>query len=574
MALNLSIVKSPAGVTLASSQKLFSEQGGTIGRGDGNDWVLSDPDRFLSSRHCSFGFENGQFYLTDTSTNGTFINGAPEPIGKGGKIPINDGDSIELGDYQFRIGLEADVAMPNDPFASPEPAAPAADVFSNAGSSADIFSNNDPFSALEPSPSPINDPFASQGFETSSDLSLNPDSESVDPLAALDQAGGSEFQEPSSSLQNHGLSDGFGAEIPSDDIFSSPGVSNDVFDSPSMGDGADVIGQAVNWPDSSSDNLIPDDWDDDLLGGSSLEPAAPALLSANPAPTPTPIPLPRADRSQDLAGARRSLPLTEPPKRAQMPEPSLLEERQPERVDTFAPRSNPEPARERAIPKQRPSPEHREEPRAQQSSVSGDIGKALLDGLGLGGRELSRTEVDNIYVVLGELMPVIINGMMQVLRSRASIKNEFRMNVTTIQPIENNPLKFSANAQEAIENMFLRNSDAYMGPKQAFQEGFDGVGEHQVAIIAGIRAAFKSMMDRFDPEQLERQFDKQNKGVVLPGMQRNKYWKSYNEYYTGFVDNMENSFQYLFGDEFVQAYEDQLRRLAFERKQKQKQNLD
>lgn len=554
MALNLSIVKSPAGVTLASSQKIFSEQGGTIGRGDGNDWVLSDPDRFLSSRHCCFGFEDGQYYLTDTSTNGTFINGAPEPIGKGGKIPVNDGDSIELGDYQFRIGLEPDVAMPNDPFAAPEAAAPAAD----------IFSNDDPFAALESSSSLASDPFGSQDFETSPGISLNPDSVSVDPLAALDQAGGPEFQEPAGNIQNQGFADDFGAATPSNDIFStSEDVrGNDVFDTPSMGDGAGVIGQAVDWPNSNNENLIPDDWDDDLLGGNSLESAAPA---------PIPIPLPRAGRGQDLGSAHRSMPLTDPPKRPLDTNSPLLAERQPEHVDASAP-AHQEPARENATPRPRRSPESAPQapPQTPREEVSGAVGKALLEGLGLGDRALNREEIDNIYIVLGELMPVIINGMMQVLRSRASIKNEFRMNVTTIQPIENNPLKFSANAQEAIDNMFLRNSDAYMGPKQAFQEGFDGVGEHQVAIIAGIRAAFKSMMDRFDPEQLERQFDKQNKGVVLPGMQRNKYWKSYNEYYTGFVDNMENSFQFLFGDEFVQAYEDQLRRLAFERKQKQK----
>ncbi len=561
MALNLSIVKSPAGVTLASSQKIFSEQGGTIGRGDGNDWVLSDPDRFLSSRHCCFGFEDGQYYLTDTSTNGTFINGAPEPIGKGGKIPVNDGDSIELGDYQFRIGLEPDIAMPNDPFAAPEPAP------EPAAAPADIFSNGDPFAALESSSSPASDPFGSQGFETSPGISLNPDSVSVDPLAALDQAGGPEFQEPAGNIQNQGFGDDFGAATPSNDIFSTPGEGGggDIFDSPSMGDGAGVIGQAVDWPESNNENLIPDDWDDDLLGGNSLEPAVPT-------PAPAPIPLPRASRGQDLGGAHRSMPLTDPPKRPLVTDSPLLEERQSEHVDAFASTPAQEPARGNATPRPRrpPEPAPQTPPQPPRDDVSGAVGKALLEGLGLGDRELSRAETDNIYVVLGELMPVIINGMMQVLRSRASIKNEFRMNVTTIQPIENNPLKFSANAQEAIDNMFLRNSDAYMGPKQAFQEGFDGVGEHQVAIIAGIRAAFKSMMDRFDPEQLERQFDKQNKGVVLPGMQRNKYWKSYNEYYTGFVDNMENSFQYLFGDEFVQAYEDQLRRLAFERKQKQK----
>ena len=75
-------------------------------------------------------------------------------------------------------------------------------------------------------------------------------------------------------------------------------------------------------------------------------------------------------------------------------------------------------------------------------------------------------------------------------------------------------------------------------------------------------------MERFNPENLEKNFNKQGKGGVIPGMQKAKYWSSYAEYYAGFVDNMESSFQHLFGSDFVNAYEDQLRKLAAARKKK------
>ncbi len=540
MALNLSVMKSPSGVTLTSPQKAFGEEGGTIGRGDGNDWVLGDPDRFLSSRHCSLSYQGGQYYLTDTSTNGTFINGAPEPIGKGGTIPINDGDSIELGDYQFRAELQADVAMPSNPFgAAPEPPSalePMAD---------------DPFG----SPASLEDPFASSDFAVGSSVSLDPDPVNVDPLAALDKRGGgspfpSHTPAPSEPSLNVDPLGGLGNDGSLDDLFGNSTPGQDVFSqSSSMGDEMGAVNQSMDWPEAKSDSMIPDDWDDDLMGGTG------GLGDDFAAPTPPAQPRPQLD----VSAAHRSIPLTEPPKHAQhSADRALLSERKPEPVEPFKARPKAQPARSRA--------EAKPQPRRQMTE---SVGEALLEGMGLGGRDFSPEDAEHIHQVVGELIPVIITGMMQVLRSRASIKNEFRMNVTTIQPVENNPLKFSANAQEAIENMFVRDSAAYMKPKVAFKEGFDGISEHQVAIIAGIRAAFKSMMDRFNPEQLERQFDKQNKGVVLPGMQKSKYWNSYSDHYNGFIDNMENTFQYLFGDEFVQAYEDQLRRLSFERKQKQ-----
>lgn len=667
MTLNLSIIKSPAGASLATSQKTFAEQGGTIGRGEGNDWVLSDPERFLSSKHCTLSYEGGQYFLTDTSTNGTFINGAPEPLGKGGQTPINNGDTVEIGDYQFRVEMSNGMGGPavdafaqnpapleNDPFADDE------DPFTISGRlPPEGFS--DPF-ASDPVAQPATDAFDSNsGFGVdpmAGDLSLDADPQNVDPLAALDnlgskQVGGTVNPSTDANLDPLANNDPFAQQpaIPLDDFLtpSNPiAKPQDSFQHTggSQGDNAGAINQSIDWPEAKNENLIPEDWGDDFLGGGDntplespqQQPHMPQSQTPEPKPqiptpqihtpmrqqsiSPEPIasdpllqeplhqeplqnkPLPQDPLSheplvpddfdlgiEDATLHQDAQPLEDfappPPEdvaqnkpRPELREP-LLDERPPERPIPIEPSPQHQEARVAAehvnqIPPvssaSQPSTPPPRTPSPPRQQVAQAAGEALLEGLGLSNKDLSADDVEKIYGSIGELMPVIVNGMMQVLRSRASIKNEFRMNVTTIQPIENNPLKFSADAYEAIDNMFVRKSSAYMGPKQAFQEGFDGISEHQVAIIAGIREAFKSMMDRFDPQLLEKQFEKQNKGVILPGMQKAKFWSSYVDYYKGFVDNMENTFQYLFGDEFVQAYEDQLRRLAVERKQKQKEN--
>jgi type VI secretion system protein len=159
----------------------------------------------------------------------------------------------------------------------------------------------------------------------------------------------------------------------------------------------------------------------------------------------------------------------------------------------------------------------------------------------------------------------MVAGMMRILSSRSSIKNEFRMSVTTIQPVENNPLKFSATVDDALENMFLKKGNAYKGPKQSVEEGFTGIAEHQIAVLSGMRSAFKGVLERFDPLVLEKRFDKQNKGGLIPGSKNAKNWELFTEYYTDLAGDLDNSFQYLFGDDFVRAYEDQLQRLAITR---------
>ena len=199
-------------------------------------------------------------------------------------------------------------------------------------------------------------------------------------------------------------------------------------------------------------------------------------------------------------------------------------------------------------------------------ATSGAANNRLITAMGLDATKFTTEQADEISDVVGELMREIVEGMMQVLRSRTSIKNEFRMNVTTIQPVENNPLKFSVGVDEALETMFIKKTNAYKKPVDAFREGFQEIGEHQVAMIAGIRFGFERMVERFNPDNLEKNFNKHGKSAVIPGMQKAKYWNNYKDYYLSFLDNMESSFQHLFGSDFVNAYEDQLRKLSAARK--------
>ncbi|MET0051562.1 MAG: type VI secretion system-associated FHA domain protein TagH [Candidatus Thiodiazotropha sp.] len=83
----------------------FDEEGGRIGRRPDNDWVLPDPERFISGHHAQIGFANGCFHLLDTSSNGVFLNGASTPLGKNNRVDLKDGDRITIGDYEIQVDL-------------------------------------------------------------------------------------------------------------------------------------------------------------------------------------------------------------------------------------------------------------------------------------------------------------------------------------------------------------------------------------------------------------------------------------------------------------------------------------
>ena len=161
----------------------------------------------------------------------------------------------------------------------------------------------------------------------------------------------------------------------------------------------------------------------------------------------------------------------------------------------------------------------------------------------------------------GEILRVVVAGVMDVLQARQKIKDEFRMRVTTFKSAQNNPLKFSANVDDALHNLLVKRNQAYLGPVEAFEDAFDDIRNHQMAMLAGVRVAFEAMLGEFDPDHLQAAFDRQGKGSLLAGPAKLRYWDQYRNRFNDMVSDAEASFRELFGQEFAKAYEEQLERL-------------
>ena len=80
-----------------------------LGRGAESDWVLTDPERTISKRHCVIEQTDVGYEITDLSTNGVFLNDEDEPIGIGNTRPLRHGDRIRIGSYLIRVHVTAEL---------------------------------------------------------------------------------------------------------------------------------------------------------------------------------------------------------------------------------------------------------------------------------------------------------------------------------------------------------------------------------------------------------------------------------------------------------------------------------
>ena len=114
MALRLRVVSEHSTRLGSKASKVFGVHGGTIGRSTDNEWILPDPERYLSGKHARVDFRAGSYVLVDTSSNGTYVNGAQVPLGKYHDYSLRDGDYIRLGEYELLVSIDKTNDFPPD----------------------------------------------------------------------------------------------------------------------------------------------------------------------------------------------------------------------------------------------------------------------------------------------------------------------------------------------------------------------------------------------------------------------------------------------------------------------------
>lgn len=484
--------------------KTFDERGGTIGRSASCDWVLPDPEHYLSSRHAALIVEDGEVLLIDTSTNGVFINHSPEPVGGDRSVPLQDGDVITAGDYEIQVSMSAGPAR----VAAAAPLAAAALMRPSQGMAdpLDLLSGTLPGNA---SAALDSDPFADLAPKTAPRPSLTPsrpavgsafaappaDLEAVDPLALLDGDSGGRMR---------------------DDPFASM---------PSERDDLPFVGGAFQ-PPRASPEVIPEDWEDDL---ELLTPTQPGAKAA-----PSPI---------DLADTLDS-PMTVAP--AAVPKPR---------------RPSPTPAAPSA-----PTPRgaaRAPAPAAAAATVDGgDAGEAIaafLRGAGCNPAIAAGASSLQTLELAGELFALAMGGLREVLLARASLKSGFRMDVTYVAAVDNNPLKFVAGGvDEIVEKLLFRRSKGYLPPKESLEEAFDDLKTHQLGMVAGLRAGFDETFKQFDPAELEKRFEAAAKRGLLTN-RKAQNWEEYCEWYAELGKAIDEAYEKLFGEAFSEAYQERTR---------------
>ncbi len=570
MPLTLRVTRAPAG----ARTEIRTLTGGslTLGRSSDNDWMLLDPDRQLSKSHCTISITRRGATLRDTSSNGVFINGALQRVPRDTEVAIADGDEIQLGDYLILVEEAEAVPQPyatqplatqplaTRPFAPPPAApghrAPMDDPFGGGGDVAggrrDPF--DDPFAASPPTG--FAHPFAPPTIPTIRD-----------PFDLADEAAPARRLDGDSGLFRQG-------------------ASEDEWRGPSQPDHADAPSHAFSPPRVSTPPAFDELDIDALLGdtppGAVPEPSARAdpFAPRPPAPPPAaparPDPFAEPPRGVDPfeGPPRGDGGFGERPRAADPFEPEARGAADPfggspraaeplrgpsREIDPF------EPAPSRATPVAAPTPAPPEPrhaaaaaaPRAEPAAAA--LLATFLEGAGATGARMG-DDPEAALREAGQLFRAMVDGLRQVLISRASVKSEFRVEQTILRTHGNNPIKFSVTTDEAVSALLEPHRPGYQTATAATAEAFDDVRSHELALMAGVQTALFGLLRRFEPEALEKRLQSNLLGNLVPGARKARMWELFCTTYEDIGREARDDFQSVFGREFARAYDAQARK--------------
>jgi type VI secretion system protein len=198
---------------------------------------------------------------------------------------------------------------------------------------------------------------------------------------------------------------------------------------------------------------------------------------------------------------------------------------------------------------------------AQVLPGAGDpVLQALLRGMGLSALQLNRGSVETAELA-GAMLREAVSGTMAVLMARAMTKRESRLDMTVLGAQANNPLKFFPDAESALAQMLTNAMSGYMPPVKAIGSAYEDLKAHELAVIAGMRAALKGVMARFDPAQIEAREPEGVMDKMMTAARKARMWDNMKALYEDIVREADDDFQHLFGEKFSAAYEDQIGRL-------------
>jgi FHA domain-containing protein len=155
------------------------------------------------------------------------------------------------------------------------------------------------------------------------------------------------------------------------------------------------------------------------------------------------------------------------------------------------------------------------------------------------------------------MLSMFSQGTVALLSSRSILKRGVKAEMTVILDEANNPFKLLPSGKSVLMQMYGSRMPGFMAPSQSVRDALIDLQAHQLGMISGIRAIIASMLQSFNPEQLEA--EAREEGITsrlgFSNGRKAALWEHFTARYKETAGEIEDDFHTLFGEAFLHAYD-------------------
>ncbi|WP_025564936.1 type VI secretion system-associated FHA domain protein TagH [Psychromonas sp. SP041] len=547
------------------------EENAVFGRSNASDWCLPDPEKVVSGSHLKIEKEADGFYVHDTSTNGVFINRSVEPLGNHSKHHLCNGDLLSIGDYEIAVEIKDDVqkVSQNDKELIKSPTSSHVKIPDSIQNEpveflAQDLLADDKLTALPSINNDLNDNFvAPKSTSTSAipeewDFNLLDDDELTTSEEKEDL-----LEEPSAIVEAKLVIDKEPSAIVEEELVIDKEPSAIVEEKLVIDKEPSAIVEEELVIDKESSTIVEEESIFVKKPLAIVEEES-FIIEESPVVLEEPIEAPDLHVVEPVAIRKTAITnintadialgdvhnsVEDNPSAKSTIPPTI-------KAAYIAPKQAMRNEKNVTIPNKKIVNASKVE-----NTTNNDL-SMFFKGLGLSDNVNTDLISEDVIFELGQSMNLMFMGLIKLLRHRASLKSEFKINQTTFQPQENNPLKFSATIDDVFNNLFLHGGSSFLSSEMAIKSAFNDTEKHDKALSAGNMGALLGVLNQLAPEQInlknnqDHYFDK-----LIRANKHARNWDLYTQLHDDLKNEISTHGSSALTDEFVKAYDEKIKSL-------------
>jgi type VI secretion system protein len=184
---------------------------------------------------------------------------------------------------------------------------------------------------------------------------------------------------------------------------------------------------------------------------------------------------------------------------------------------------------------------------------------AFCRGAGIDSERLPADAQTRLMHLAGQLLRESLVGLKDLERTRAEIRNRFRIEIQA-DAEDTRPSLAGSAIEELLLNLFSQHESRQTDAVQWLRETVEFAKAHENATAVAVRAAFTEFVDRLDPAELEARFERAGRRGKLRSSGRAGYWDLYAGFYRSLIEMPADHLPHTFVEAFAKAYKDALKK--------------